>query len=104
MHLHAGHAVVMTKVCVHAGSIPSDWYSASSLTSMYLNGNQFTGTIPATSAIGETFATTLLIGLTDAIVMKRMSLASNKLTGTVPAGLWRFRMQASCLVIKTFDS
>ena len=74
--------------------MPADWYSAPSLNSMYLNGNKLSGQISAPSDVAASWAAQEIAGLTDAVVMKRMSLASNMLTGTIPAGLWRYRMQA----------
>lgn len=61
---------------------------------MYLNGNKLSGQISAPSDVAASWAAQEIAGLTDAVVMKRMSLASNMLTGTIPAGLWRYRMQA----------
>ena len=70
---------------------------------MYLNGNQLIGKIPAASAVSASsvaagWAAGLLAGLSDTTAMRRLSLASNQLTGTIPAGLWRMRMQASCTI------
>lgn len=68
---------------------------------MYLNGNQLIGKIPAASAVSYSsvvagWAAGLLAGFSDTAATRRLSLASNQLTGTIPAGLWRIRMQASC--------
>ncbi len=68
---------------------------------MYLNGNQLIGKIPAATAasassVAAGWAAGLLAGFSDTTAMRRLSLASNMLTGTIPAGLWRIRMQASC--------
>lgn len=70
---------------------------------MYLNSNQLIGKIPAASAVSASsvaagWAAGLLAGLSDTTAMRRLSLASNQLTGTIPAGLWRMRMQASCTI------
>ena len=76
-----------------AGSIPPDWFSAPSLTSMYLNGNQLSGSIPASTGFSTSWAAQFLEGIVDSVKMQRLNLASNLLTGTIPEGLFRYRMQ-----------
>ena len=78
-----------------AGNIPPDWFSAPSLTSMYLNGNQLSGSIPASTGFSTSWAAQFLGGLVDSVKMQRLNLASNYLTGTIPEGLFRYRMQVS---------
>lgn len=68
---------------------------------MYLNGNQLIGKIPASATVAASsvvagWAAGILAGVSDTTAMRRLSLASNRLTGTIPAGLWHIRMQASC--------
>lgn len=60
---------------------------------MDLTGNLFSGTIPA-STVTPTGLDGLLTGLQETVAMRRLSLASNLLEGTIPAGVWRFRLQA----------
>ncbi len=67
---------------------------------MNLNGNQLIGKIPATSAVSASSAVAgwvagLLAAFSDTTAMRRLNLASNQLTGTIPAGLWHLRLQAS---------
>ena len=61
---------------------------------MDLTGNRLTGTIPADPSVPSSFSDFLLTGLTESAAMRRLSLATNLLVGTIPAGLWRFRLQA----------
>ena len=61
---------------------------------MYLNKNFFSGTIPAAAAVAPGWKSKTLAGLVDTSVMSQLSLASNRLTGTIPAGLWQLRTQA----------
>lgn len=68
---------------------------------MDLSGNLLTGSIPAPStALTKSISDALLVGLTETVAMRRLSLASNLLDGTIPVGLWRHRLQA-CLCYKT---
>lgn len=60
---------------------------------MDLTGNLLSGTIPASTVV-PTGLVALLTGLQETVAMRRLSLASNLLEGTIPAGLWRFRLQA----------
>ena len=74
-----------------------DWFQAPRLQSMDLTGNLFSGTIPATipaSTVVPIGFDALLTGLQETVAMRRLSLASNLLEGTIPAGLWRYRLQA----------
>ena len=61
---------------------------------MDLTGNLLTGTIPASTAVLTGFVDGLLTGLEESAAMRRLSLATNLLEGTIPEGLWRFRLQA----------
>lgn len=61
---------------------------------MDLTGNMFSGNIPANTAVSTTFADGLLTGLEESAAMRRLSFATNLLDGTIPAGLWRVRLQA----------
>ena len=66
---------------------------------MDLTGNRLSGTIPASTAVTEGLANALLIGLGIG-AMRRLSLATNLLDGTIPEGLWRFRLQARSLCVR----
>ena len=61
--------------------------------SLYLGSNLFNGAVPAPAPTATTDADQLLEGLTDSIAIKRLALSNNKLTGSLPPGLFRFRMQ-----------
>ena len=64
---------------------------------MDLSENLLTGSIPAPgTAATISISNALLVGLTETVAMRRLSLASNLLDGTIPVGLWRYRLQA-CL-------
>lgn len=60
---------------------------------MDLTANLFSGTIPASTVV-VTGLDGLLTGLQETIAMRRLKLAQNLLEGTIPSGLWRFRLQA----------
>jgi Leucine-rich repeat (LRR) protein len=63
------------------GSIPSCFWNMKNLTSLYLEGNGFTGPIiPADN-----------LDLTQVYSLNNLSLASNELTGTIPTFIWNHK-------------
>ena len=63
---------------------------------MDLTGNRLSGSIPADASVPSSWQDLLLTELTDTAAMRRLYLATNSLSGAVPDGLWRYRLQA-CL-------
>lgn len=62
---------------------------------MYLDNNDFTGTVPAPAFTSLTPKDIALTGLNDKVSIKRLGLSGNRLSGALPAGIFRYRMQVT---------
>lgn len=60
---------------------------------MYLDNNQLTGTLPAPAFTSLDPRVIALEGISDKVVIKRLGLSGNRFTGSLPDGIFRYRMQ-----------